>query len=93
MNTQTFSREGDDGLVAVVVGGGDVDEHERLGVAAERVLHEHGQLVVAVGDELLLAAQRRDHVAQRRQRLVDGHGFLGSQTQSILSHVVTGELT
>ena len=53
-----FSRERDDRLVAVVVCGRDVDEHEGLGVAAQRVLHQHGQLVVPVGDELLFTAQR-----------------------------------
>lgn len=63
-STETFSRERDDGLVTVVVCRGDVDKHEGLGVAAQRVLHQHGQLVVTVGDKLLLAAQRRDHVAQ-----------------------------
>ena len=72
----SYVRERDTGLLAVVVCGRDVDEHERLGVAAERVLHQHRQLVVAVRDEALLAAQRRDDVTQRRQRLVDAHRLL-----------------
>lgn len=56
--------EGDDGLVLVVVGRGDVDKHEGLGVPSQGVLHQHGQLVVTVGDELLVAAEGRDHVPQ-----------------------------
>lgn len=68
--------ERDDGLVLVVVCRRDVDKHEGLGVPSQRVLHEHGQLVVTVGDELLVTAQGRDDVPKGRQRLVDGHSFL-----------------
>ena len=59
------------GLVEVSVGGRHVDKHERLGGAAEGVAHEHGELVVAVGDVRLLRGQRTDHIAQRAQALVD----------------------
>lgn len=59
------------GLIEVGVGGGHIDEHERLGGAAEGVAHEHGELVVAVGDVRLLRSQSADHVAQRAQALVD----------------------
>ena len=43
-------------------GGGDVDKHERLGVAPEARLKEVGELGVAVGDVLLLVANGDDHV-------------------------------
>ena len=54
-------------------GGGD--EEERLGVASQTILHEHGQLAVAVRDEALVGRQRRYDVAQRRQGFIDGAGL------------------
>lgn len=55
-----------------------------LGVPAEALLEEPGELGVAVGDVLLqpplpgvALRQPRDHVAQRRQRLVDVHRLRG----------------
>ena len=60
------------GFVHVGVGGGHIDEHERLGGAPQGVGHEHGQLVVTVRDVHRLAGQGADDVPQRRQGLVDG---------------------
>lgn len=68
--------ERDDGLILVVVCRRDVDKHEGLGIPSQWVLHEHGQLVVTVGDELLVTAQGWNDVPKGRQRLVDGHSFL-----------------
>ena len=64
-------------LVVVVVGRRQTGDHQRLGVAAERVLQETGQLGVAVRDVGRPAVdQRRDDVAQCRQRHVDLGRFL-----------------
>ena len=46
-------------------------DHERLRVSAERIRHEQCQLVVAVGNKTFAARERRDHVAERREREVD----------------------
>ena len=52
-------------LVVVVVGRRQTGDHQRLGVAAERVLQETSQLGVAVRDVGRPAVdQRRDDVAQ-----------------------------
>jgi hypothetical protein len=64
------------GLVQVGVCGRNVDEHEGLGGAPQRIGHEHCQLVVAVRDVALLAGQGRDDVTQGTQRLVDGLSLL-----------------
>ena len=43
-------RQGGLRLVQVGVRGRDVDEHERFGGAAQRIAHEHRQLLIAVRD-------------------------------------------
>uniref|UniRef100_A0A8W7PKS2 Uncharacterized protein n=1 Tax=Anopheles coluzzii TaxID=1518534 RepID=A0A8W7PKS2_ANOCL len=58
----------------VVVGGRHAGYHERVGIAAQRVLQQPGQLRAAVRYVHLTgrprtAAQRRDHVAERQQTL------------------------
>ena len=54
----------------------NVDEHERLRVAAERVLQQVGELGVAVRHVLLAGGERGDDGAERRERLVDRHRLL-----------------
>lgn len=59
------------GLVDVVIGRRRVHEHQRLRIAPNRVRHQHRQRVVAVRHVCLVRRQRRDDVAQCRERLVD----------------------
>ena len=40
------------GLICIVVGWRDVDKHERLGIATQRVAHQDRQRVVPVGNVL-----------------------------------------
>jgi hypothetical protein len=49
-----------------------------LGVAAERILQQQGQFTVAVWHDLalLLARQRREHFAERREGRVDVLGLI-----------------
>lgn len=55
--------------------GPHLHHHQRLAVPAERVLQEIGEPGVPEGHVGVSAAQRVDHVAQRRQRLVDALGL------------------
>lgn len=59
-------------LVVVVIGWTDVGHHDRLGVAAQRVLEETGELGVAVRNVRALAVyQGRYDVAQSGEREID----------------------
>mmetsp|Transcript_50475 Transcript_50475/g.156169 ORF Transcript_50475/g.156169 Transcript_50475/m.156169 type:complete len:325 (+) Transcript_50475:972-1946(+) len=69
--------QGAQGLVVVVVHGADARAHHGLGVAAEGVLKQPGQLRVSVGDEGGLGVnQGGDHVAERAEGHVDLRGLL-----------------
>mmetsp|Transcript_17034 Transcript_17034/g.64481 ORF Transcript_17034/g.64481 Transcript_17034/m.64481 type:complete len:407 (-) Transcript_17034:213-1433(-) len=69
-------------LVVVHVGGADGGNHDGARVAAERVLQKQRQRRVAVGNLLgplggvAVVGQRRNNVAQRRERHVDGRALL-----------------
>ena len=65
------------GLNDVVVGRGDVDNHQSLGVAAQRVLHGRGQHVLVVVDLVLSLALRElpDHETEMLQTRIDGHAL------------------
>lgn len=69
-------RQRDNSLVLVIVSWWDVDKHKSFGITTKRILHQHGQLVVSVGDELLFTAQGRDYITKSWQRFVDRHSFL-----------------
>jgi len=65
----------------------DIDEHERLAVATETPLQQVRQLGVTVRYVLVLVGQGTDHVAQGRERLVDGHRLL----QAVAGAAAVGE--
>ena len=53
-----------------------MNERHGLGLAAQGVLQELGELGVAEGDVVLLGSQGRHHIPQRAQALVDVLGLL-----------------
>ena len=63
--------EGVDSFGEVGVGGRDAGKHEGLGVAAEGVFEETRERGLAVGNVALVGAERLDHLAEGRERLVD----------------------
>lgn len=76
VRAEVYSHERIDTFFDVVHIGGHVDEHERLRAASDRVLHQHGEFVVAVRYVGLLSGQGVDHVPEGRERLIDAVGFL-----------------
>lgn len=73
---KTLSHKRGERLVQVAVRRRDVNDHERLGIAAQRVLHDLGELAVPVGDMWQVRGQGRDHISQSTQRLVNGVSLL-----------------
>ena len=77
VNNDEIEEEGVlEGLAEVARGRRDVDEHERLGVAAERVLEEVRELRVAVGHVFVAVRERLNAIAEVRERTVDGDRLL-----------------
>ena len=58
-------------LSQVFRGGRNVDEHERLGVATERVLQQISELGLSIRDMLILVSEGGDDRSKRGERLVD----------------------
>mmetsp|Transcript_92454 Transcript_92454/g.297228 ORF Transcript_92454/g.297228 Transcript_92454/m.297228 type:complete len:382 (+) Transcript_92454:2052-3197(+) len=70
--------QGVEGLREVHVGGRDASDHEGAAVAAEGVLQHARQLRISVGHVRavqLRIPERRDHVAQGKEALVDAHAL------------------
>lgn len=86
-STDNYIRERYNCLLHIIVSRGDVYKHEGFSVTTEGVLHQHGQLVVTVGDKLLVTAQCGDDITKGRQRLVDGHCFLWTYTMLTVSSI------
>ena len=70
--------------------GGDGGDDASLGLAAQRVAQQAGELGVTVGHVALPLHQRCDHAAQRQQRLVDVACLLGSLVHRARSAGVVG---
>mmetsp|Transcript_84363 Transcript_84363/g.239284 ORF Transcript_84363/g.239284 Transcript_84363/m.239284 type:complete len:600 (+) Transcript_84363:3-1802(+) len=72
----------------IALRGRALHDHQRLRVAAERVLQHHRELRVPVGHVLGLGRQGGDHAAQRGQALVDVLGLLDALARHArLAHV------
>ena len=69
-------REWNGRFFRIIVRGRYIDKHKRLCVSTQGVLHQHGQFVVPVRNETLLAGQGGNDIAQSRKGLIDRHGFL-----------------
>lgn len=82
-------------LAEVVRRWGAVHDHQRLGQAAERVLHELRQFVVSVRDVLLPPGGGLDHIAQSGERLVqlDRFPFLTPRHSRPLDPLGSTEIT
>lgn len=64
-----------DGLVVVIGGRPDVGDHDSLAVPPQRVLQNPRQLGVSVRYMRTVLGERRDHVTQTGQCLVDARGL------------------